>query len=291
VTGIGAKRAIESGFASAKTSISKAKSTPSFETKTGFAINGAQVRHAMSVGRTVVDVLPGRTEPSLVRIFPADQRPATVALMFNDGSGTVVAALPGFIGTIAVEGGRVTSITYSPSVNGHRWYDSDIEKAKLDELHALVGAAAKYGAFRIEGSEQERARAAKRLASQIRVMKGVDPTLGIYAAYAYADANLIDQVRSVQAFMRDDLNGDLFDVALLANTLSGKRMDNPNDAIPFCPMLTQGWQLLRVKDVSIPEAINRARYDMRDALWTTFGQRGMELVLSYIQQIGIKNNG
>jgi hypothetical protein len=154
-----------------------------------------------------------------------------------------------------------------------------------------VGAAAQYGAFRIEGPEEERRRAAERLADEIRVMKGIDPTLGIYAAYAYADANLNEQVLSVRTFMRDDLNGDLFDVALLANALSGKRVESPRDAVPFCPMLTQGWQLLRVKNVSLPEMVSQARQDMRDALWTTFGQRGMELIFSAIKQSGSRNRG
>jgi hypothetical protein len=56
-------------------------------------------------------------------------------------------------------------------------------------------------------------------------------------------------------------------------------------------MLSQGWQLLRVKNVALPEAIEQARYDLRDALWTTFGPGGMELVFSYMQQTGFKNNG
>jgi hypothetical protein len=281
------KVAVESGYRDAQISISRAKSLPSFETQTGFAINGAKVRDAIAVGETRAEVLFSHTEPALVRIYARDRRPATVGLMFEDGAGTVVAALPGFIGTLTVEGGRVTSVTYSPSVNGDRGYYSD---PKLDELHALVGAAAKYGAFRIEGAEEDRKRAAERLADQIRVMKAIDPTLGIYAAYAYADANLIDQVRSVQSFMSGDLNGNLFDVALLANELSGRRIESPSDVVPFCPMLTQGWQLLRVKNVSLLELVDKARYDMRDALWTTFGPRGMELIFSAIQS-GTRNRG
>jgi hypothetical protein len=283
--------ASQSGFESAKASISVARSASSFEIETCFAINGTQVSRAISTAGTVVEVLPGHTEPALVKVTPADERPAMVALVFNDGSGTVIAALRGFVGKITVESGLVTSVTYSPSVGGSRSYGSGDQKARLDELHALVGAAAKFGAFRIEGDENSRATAAERLASQIRVMKGVDPTLGIYAAYAYADANLIDQVQSVRAFMKSDLNGDLFDVALLANALSGKRVENVYEPTPCCPMLTQGWQLLRVKNVSLPKAIEEARYDLRDALWTTFGPRGMGLVIGYIQQGGIKNNG
>ena len=47
--------------------------------------------------------------------------------------------------------------------------------------------------------------------------------------------------------------------------------------------LTQGWQLLRVKDVSLMEQVERARADMRQALWTTFGPKGMDSIFSAIQ--------
>jgi hypothetical protein len=48
-------------------------------------------------------------------------------------------------------------------------------------------------------------------------------------------------------------------------------------------MLTQGWQLLRVKEVSLLERVEKARDDLRQALWTTFGPRGMDLIFSAIQ--------
>ena len=80
--------------------------------------------------------------------------------------------------------------------------------------------------------------------------------------------------------MRADLGTDLFDVALLADAISGKRIEGPINVAPFCPMLTQGWQLLRVKEVSLAERVERARDDMRQALWTTFGPRGMVSIFS-----------
>src|SRR5262249_25505306 len=53
--------------------------------------------------------------------------------------------------------------------------------------------------------------------------------------------------------------------------------------VPFCPMLTQGWQLLRVRDVTLSEDLQKARDDLRPALWTTFGPRGMESIASAVR--------
>jgi hypothetical protein len=172
------------------------------------------------------------------------------------------------------------NVTYLPS--GY----VDEQQTRLDELRALVTTAAQYGVFRIEGAKD-----ARRLADQIRLFKRTDPALAIYAVYAYADAVLTEQVLSTQSLLREELHGDLFDVALLADTISGKRIKGQSDVTPFCPLLTQGWQLLRAKNISLPERVELARNDMRDALWTTFGNRGMSSILSEIQSMVIQSPG
>jgi hypothetical protein len=277
----------DSGFLSAQATIAGASKPPQIlGIETGFVVDGASVRSALAAGEARAEIVPAQMSdiqtrpPSIVRVTLAhDRRPVTVGLTFSDGTGTVIAALPGFIGTLVVQDGKVTSVAYKPA-------GSDGNAENLNRLHGLVGAAAKYGVFRFEGSEAERAQAAGRLADQIRVLKGVDPTLGIYAAYAYADANLVDQVQSVRGIMRESLGADLFDVALLANALKDKRVDGPSDAVPLCPMLAQGWQLLRVKNVTLAPLVERARADMRDALWTTFGPQGMDAMFGAIKQFG-----
>jgi hypothetical protein len=224
-------------------------------------------------------------QPALLKIPQSYSKPVTVALVFGDGSGTVLAALPGFFGAVAVEGGHVASVTYSPSRNSEHWGEYEAAGKRIDELRALVATSAQLGVFHIEGDRESRTAASSRLADQIRVLKAVDPTLGIYAAYAYADANVPEQVRSVQSYMRRDLGVDLFDIALLADSLSGRRIEGSLNAlvVPFCPMLTQGWQLLRVREVRLAEDVQRARESLRPGLWTTFGPNGMEFIGRAIQ--------
>jgi hypothetical protein len=277
-----ARAATDSGFSASQRSILDAKQPDSFQAETGFSITGATVRAAWIAGEQSPEIVSpgdGKARPALIGIPRSYVRPVTAAVMFEDGSGTVLAALPGFIGSIVVADGHVTSVTYSPSRNSYRWSEYADAGARIGELQALVATSAKFGVFRIDGDRESRTTAARRLADQIRVLKGVDPTLGIYAAYAYADANLTEQVRSVQSFMAGDLGVDLFDVALLADRLTGRRIEGPSTAVvPFCPMLTQGWQLLRVREVTLSEDVQRARDNLQPALWTTFGPRGMEFI-------------
>ena len=82
----------------------------------------------------------------------------------------------------------------------------------------------------------------------------------------------------MRGIMRGDLGTDLFDVAMLAGALSGRRLDDPNGPVPFCPMLSQGWGLLRVKDIRLPEAVAAARDHLRVSLWMTLDREGMQIV-------------
>jgi hypothetical protein len=71
-----------------------------------------------------------------VRI-PTGSRPATVGLLFEDGSGTVVAGLPGFICTIVVDRGLVISVAYAPSRNSPRYSEYADAGDRVAELIML----------------------------------------------------------------------------------------------------------------------------------------------------------
>jgi hypothetical protein len=262
-----------------------------FDTQTGFAVSGASVvRVAVNprMGKAVVTRGDGLREPVLVQFNPRTHASSSVALQFPDGWGTVVAALQGYVGTIVIDsyGNNnygVANVSYVPSANNWRWSDYQQQQRYLDRLRATVAAAAQFGVFRVEGTKDVRGRQAKEFADKIRVLKSIDPTLGLYAAYAYAEADLIDDVRSVRSFMHDDLEADLFDVALLAGALTGKPPGAVERILPFCPMLSQGWSLLRVRDVRLPPPVTAARGDLRPALWTSFGPDGMSVIISALR--------
>ena len=188
-----------------------------------------------------------------------------------------MATLKDYVGVIKVEEGRVVYVSYYPSRNNPRWPDYEREHYRVDGLLARVATAAQFGVFRIEGTKDERPQRAAKLADRIRVGKGIDPTLGLYAAYAYADADLIDSVRSVRNAIRDDLDADFYDVAMLS------REGPDNRAVPFCPMLAQGWGLLRVRGVHLSPDMEQARNYLRPALWTTFDPEGVDILVAALR--------
>jgi hypothetical protein len=279
-----AKLEFEIGYAAAKQTISATRPPLSFETETGLSVHGMPIRRALTSQGMFAEVLDdGRSGGrALIRLAPRDASATSVMLEFADGGATVVAALQGYIGAVTVQRGLVKNVSYTPSRSNHRWSQGDLDQ--VEELRAIVAVASRLGTFRIEGSEPARVRQATQLADRIRVFKGVDPSLGLYAAYAYAEAGLLEQIRSVGSILRTDLNADLFDVALLSGRLS---LSDPQvlarSAVPFCPMLSQGWSWLRVKNVNLPDTLSGARDFLRPALWSTFDPGAVPLLRARLE--------
>jgi hypothetical protein len=240
----------ESGyFATHDIVINSAAAHDQFEGLTGFAVSNTGVKQvAVTPGATVTLVAPGSSsEPAHVGIKTGDARDTSVLIQFDDGSGAVVAVLPGFVGTIAVEKSGVVSLNYTPSrESGHGSLDPR-DQQRLEQLRANAAAAARLGAFRVDTPKE-----AARLADALRVLRGIDPTLGLYAAYAYEQAGLLDQIRSVAEIIRANLGMLLFDVAMLAGPEPPVTVARGGFIAPFCPMLSQGWNYLGATRSIIP---------------------------------------
>jgi hypothetical protein len=279
--------ALQTGFNASVELIGRAQvqGVRHFETRTGTGLKVFGTRVSKVVGLNMrVDLLNrgDSIEPAYVRLYPGQAgvlgqgHVSSVILRFDDGSGTVLAGFEDYIGTVVVENGRVVNVSYVPSENSYQWNRYMHKRPRLEKLRAITAAAARYGVFRVNREN------AGSVASQIRYLKSIDPTLGLYAAYAYAEVGLSDEVNSVLRYMVDNLHAMIFDVGMLAGKLAGSKSDPV--IVPFCPMLSQGWGLLRVKRTTVPPILEEAANHMPPALWTTFDSTGMDLIFKGIQE-------
>jgi hypothetical protein len=106
--------------------------------------------------------------------------------------------------------------------------------------------------------------------------KGIDPTLAVYAAYAYHDVQLVDRIRGMSGYLAADVGLTFFDLELLGRRLVGKSIDRSQLIVPFVPLLSQGWSLLRANRVKLHPALDGIEESMRDSLWTQFDKRGVQ---------------
>lgn len=254
-----------------------------FESQTGFFIQGAVVRRAVASHthpRLVAEVLQagdGQSEPAIVRVrhVTAMEVPrgdaVSVGVQFADRRCVVLAGLAGYVGHASVKAAGLSNVSYVPSSNHWRWREYIKRKDDVDRLRAMVALAIDRDAFHLR-SERE----AQALADRIRLYKGMDPTLGLYAAHAFSQAGNDRQVLSVLKYMRDDLGAELFDVRLLASRQLKAGTAFP--VVPLCPLLTQSWNLLGARRVELPALLQAARPWLCDSLWTTFAAEAADSV-------------
>lgn len=260
-----------------------------FETRTGFTVHGA---HPVTVDANGWRADPEFADPQdasawHVRLHPgADpSAPASVVLALRSPegvtTGTVLAVLPDFIGTVVVDGtGRVTAVNYVPSDNSTRYATYQRRATQMEGMKAFAAVAARHGRFVVEGER------AADFAARIRQDKGLDPVLGLYAAYAYAQAGQYDDVLSVFTYMReDDFETPIpFDVVMLATRYhANEHQAQRARHAPFAPMLSQGWALLAPGDPMFHPIHARLRPHLVPSLWTTLDEAGLEFARMYVR--------
>lgn len=248
------------------------KGREGFESGSGFSVIGSRVLSA-AAEQAQCDVFE-EAGAYQVRVRPVSEVAATdpqkfrtarsTLIVFGEGTSTVLAAWPGFVGTVLVCDGRVVNVNYTPARHTPE-HDAYIRVApEIDESRAVVAAAARCGRFHLSDEDHDPAEDA----AFLRRFKRLDPTLGLYAAYAYAQAGAIDNVRSVLKYMNEDFEQVPFDVALLAG-----RMRTLHS--PFCPMLTQGWAYINPRGRTLPRPVAEAWRHLLPSLWTTFAPAGV----------------
>lgn len=254
-----------------------------FETHTGFSLYGARPLDALSPG--------WRIDPAFEeggcwhwRVHPDGEHPSSSALLVFETSngirGTTLAVLPEFIGTVVVDdAGRVLSVNYVPSQNSWRYGDYQRRASEIETMKAFAAIASRNG--RMEPPKED----AARFADRIRQDKGLDPTMGLYAAYAYAQAGQYENAHSVFRYMRGeaDTMPVPFDVAMLATrfdpTCSEGRLIGP-----FAPMLSQGWALLAAHDPLFQPIHQSLRAHLVPSLWTTFTSDGVAIAAQFLKE-------
>ncbi|MCW2306708.1 caspase family protein [Rhodobium gokarnense] len=250
---------------------------------TGFAVYGARVAQ---VGAWRIDTgrSPEDSDADIWRAYmPDGQRAAHVAVLFEDGRGTVLPVLQGFGTHVTVEPQGVVDMRFNPAQSNFLFIDYLDALDRLAFLRGFAAEATRQGALVFEGSREEREAAARSFAERVRMGKGYDPTLGIYAAYAYATAFMEDGVRSVHDSMLETLGAELFDVALLAGRLGPDgRAQSGRPVVPPVPLMRQGWEYLRVRGVETTRIMATARTALLNSLWTTYDGEAAKLVTDLV---------
>lgn len=259
---------------------------------TGFLIHGTVVDRSVCTNgqeNATCEILAhgdGNKNPGVIEV--RNVKPAvSISVQMENGKCAIFAAIYGYIGHIIVDAQGVSNVSYIPSADNDifesKYYERlmgyQSKKQRIDYFRSIVALAIDHNTFRIQNKNE-----AKKLAQQIRTDKATDPTLGIYAAHAYYQSGNEKEVLDVLKFMRKDLHADLFDVNALASRQLNQKKDNSKmPIVPFCPMLTQTWSLLRPRGIIISPIFDELTPYLCNSLWTTFQSEAADKIFQAIQ--------
>ena len=260
---------------------SRARSTPfgrsHFESRCGFKVRGANLVEAYHPSRQIsVD------GPDSVAVFGPNpsggypNEPASVVLRFDNDKGAILPAIPEFVTGLTFEEGELVDVVYEPADTSSRWREYEARAVEIRKLRGRIAAAARFGVFRLEGEN------ALQLARQMQNAKRVDPTIALYAAYAYDSLQQTNRIRDMQNHLAEDLKMRFFDIALLAGALDERTPGKIEDIFPSMPMLSQGWALLSAHHLAQPFLKSLPRH-LESSLWTLFNATGIEKLKSALQ--------
>ncbi len=264
----------ELAFAETAAAATRSFGPTHFETMCGFKVSGASVVRACVFG--------ARHEPegsAAVRVFPVARAHNTL-LFFDNGLCALLPAVSEFVTALVFDRNELVSVEYAPSDNSGRWPGYQERRPRIRQLRAIVAAASRVGEFRLD-EEQE----ADRIAEQMQFEKTQDPSLALYAAYAYRDQGRTERIRRMADYQRSDLGMVFFDIGLLARWSDGRTP--PEELFPCVPLLSQGWALLPAHDVRYSGPLaSLQRHAQLDSLWTLYDAQGGALLEEALQQGG-----
>lgn len=255
--------------------IYKSKGRDSFETQTGFTIIGTEIQTALS--NSPLEIFKDYENTTHIRIHPQDQS-KTALIILQNGNSIPIAILDGYIGTLVFEKETLLTINYSPSQNSYKYHSYLKNEKRIGIARSYVASAANDGFDYIKTFKDDFNKDGQinfsNAGSYLRQDKDIDPSLGLYAVYAFRQEGKIKDIKSVYRFMAIQKNNILFDIAMLASALT----DEKNRLAPFCPMLSLGWAYRHQFESLLDPIIIEASNYLVPSLWTTFTPRGTQLI-------------
>ena len=258
-------------FLSQMRDVASATGRDHYETTTGFSVT-VPVREITVTKGQQSDLFEDNGQWHIRVTGIEDQSLRSVLVEFENGDGVVLGVLRGYIGTALVEDSQLINVSYTPSSNTDEYHEYEYAAKNIERRRAFAATASRHGVFDVEDGDDA--------GNYLRMGKAYDPTMGVYAAYAYSQAGRLDKVRSVLSYVPGPWTP--YDILLLARDETAW---NPRRRIyaPFCPMLRQGWMLLDLNPTQLAR-LAPLRAHLRSSLWTQLTPEGVALVKDHLSE-------
>ncbi len=243
------------------------------ETGCGFKLRGARAIDAFAY-KARVEIVTSGVEPGVdLRVFSPAHPCSNVLIVLESGAGVLLPAIPEFLCALTFDDEELVDVSYEPSDNTSRSRDYQQRAQEIRRLRAIASSATAGGTFKLEAQQAEA------IARRMQINKSVDPSLALYAAYAYHDLQRRDLLNEMADFMRCDLGAAFFDLSLLARALDRQLVTaNEPPLLGVVPLLAKGWALLPAFQVRLAATLAPLHDARLPSLWTLFDRSGVDVL-------------
>jgi len=253
-------------FARTVATVSRTFGPTRFETRCGFKVEGAAIADFFPPYPGAERLDSGAS----LRLQPFNGA-GSVVMAFDNGLATILPAIQDFIAALVFEDDELISVSYEPAKNSWRAQEYEAKEEHLRALRAVAASSSLHGRFSLDVEDPDM------VARSMQVSKGIDPTLAIYAAYAFYDLHNIRRIAQMSGYLRDDIGTTFFDLELLSRRLVDHGVQPTDLVLPCVPLLTQGWSIARAHRTILPTTLRDVERYARDSLWSVYDAQAFDL--------------
>lgn len=228
---------------------------------TGILVAGTEIVACSALDGEIA-LSPKRRSATVAMAGPA----LDVLITFADGSAALLPVLKGYVTAVRMSAGELVDVVYMCSPGS---------SAATCNLRSAVASAAREGIFRLDEDN------AKLLSAHMKQPAPIDPTLALYAAYAFHDQNMCEQLVHLERALQEQLSISFFDIEILCAGLPN-RSTMPREFHPVLPVLARGWSLLAASKLSIPDSLIGMEHELLPSHWTHFTAAGADRLQKYL---------
>ncbi|SFU00388.1 caspase family protein [Paraburkholderia aspalathi] len=225
----------------------------------GFKISGANVKCALSISRIKV-------RGDIVEIKETPVAPVAVLLEFDDGTGAILPAVPGYLCSVVVSDGQIIAVTYE-ATRRHMAATSRSPTGDQRRLRAAIAASVRHGVFDIDRLD------VGRLLTVCRRRGKIDVAIVLSTVYALNALGRHVDIESIKRAVLLQFGAVFFDFSFLTARATGEGAAI-DAGTPMFPLMSHGWSLLAAHG-EVASPLDTLQYHLAASVWTLFDALGV----------------
>lgn len=257
--------------------LSKWSSYESFKCR--FVVQGISVKYVLILGQQnwLIHGVTDKTGRITKLDVPKMADSSNALLILENGCSIPLAVLSGYVGTLVFKEDQLHTLNYTPSEgNADAYLTYNQNKDRIDRARSFVAYAANegfnYSKVFSNFFNQDNDNLYSDAGSFLRIGKSIDPSLALYASYAFRQEGKLDRISSVLSYLRNDNNPIIFDIAMLGNELGEHKIAS------YCPLMTAGWSYQHLFNDHVRSEFMEASQFLDSGVWTMFKPEGTDIL-------------